>query len=144
MDGQINIFDYLSQISAILFGGCGKCVCKKCLYHHSGRCPYGGCFDNKRAIENPYNEVHQNEPLRTSWSNWKTDQAYWCRGGIFYPVQQCKEFIKYMGCECKDCIKCVVTVFQDGYIDCSLVDSVGCEVCYKEFKENYIERGYYD
>lgn len=28
-----------------------------------------------------------------------------------------------------------MAVYQDGYIDCSLVDTLGCEACYREFEE---------
>lgn len=28
-----------------------------------------------------------------------------------------------------------VFIFQDGYIDCSLIDNYGCEKCYREFEE---------
>ena len=28
-----------------------------------------------------------------------------------------------------------VSIFQDGYIDCSLIDNYGCEKCYREFEE---------
>lgn len=34
-----------------------------------------------------------------------------------------------------ECLKAVVAVFQDGYIDCSLVDTLGCEACYKEWNK---------
>ena len=30
----------------------------------------------------------------------------------------------------------MVSVFQDGYISCSLVDTLGCEACYREFEEH--------
>ena len=32
-----------------------------------------------------------------------------------------------------------VAVYQDGYIDCSLVDTLGCTACYQEFEEHMEE-----
>jgi len=136
INGQINIFEYFEQIPKMTFGGCGKCVCRSCLYGQSSRCPYGECFDDERARSNPYDKAHPGEAPRTAWSNWKTDQTFWCRGGTFYPVYQCKHFVKYKGCQIRECLKCNVAVYQDGFMDCSLLDIVGCEVCYKEFEEN--------
>lgn len=60
--------------------GCADCVCKTCLMWWSSRCPHGECYDEYRAKVIPYDKAHPNEPPRTTWSNWKTDQAYWCRG----------------------------------------------------------------
>lgn len=105
----------------------------------SGRCPYGGCYDHHRAEVNPYDKAHPNEPPRTAWSNWKTDQAYWCRGGIVYPSLYCEHYIEYRGSEVQDCLYANVEIFQDGYKRCSLVESVGCEACYKRFLEKLNE-----
>lgn len=134
-DGQISISEYLSGISSLNIGGCTGCICENCLYYNSSRCPYGDCYDDYRAIENPYDKAHPDKPPRTGWSDWKTDQAYWCRGGVFYPVRYCEKFVKYKGCIIKECLKCNVAEFQDGYIDCSLVEGVGCEKCYEEWTE---------
>lgn len=43
--------------------------------------------------------------------------------------------MKYQGQMVKECLKTNVSIFQDGYIECSLVDTVGCEKCYEEFME---------
>ncbi len=116
---------------------CGDCVCRKCLYWCSDRCPYGKCYDDHRAKEEPYDKIHPEKSPRTSWSNWNKpgEQAHWCRGGALYPVSYCEHFEKYMGCQVMECLKAVVAVFQDGYIDCSLVDTLGCEACYKEWNK---------
>lgn len=136
MYDQINFEEYIVSQRKI-FPSCSDCVCNHCLFHCSGRCPYGNCFDDKRALEHPYDAAHPGEPLRTAWSNWDKpgEQAHWCRGGIFYPSTYCKDFIKYKGCEVKECLKENVVVYQDGYIGCSLVDTFGCENCYKEFEQ---------
>ena len=34
----------------------------------------------------------------------------------------------------------MVFVYQDGYIDCSLVDTLGCTACYQEFEEHMEEQ----
>lgn len=54
-------------------------------------------------------------------------------GGFFYPEYVCNDFVKYEGQEVRDCLGAVVSVFQDGYISCSLVDTVGREQCYERF-----------
>jgi len=102
----------------------------------SNRCPHGECYDDMRAKKNPYDAAHPNKPPRTGWTNWRTDQAYWCRGGVFHPEKYCENFIKYKGCRVEECIKANVAIFQDGYISCSLVENMGCEACYKEFEQN--------
>lgn len=113
---------------------CNECICNKCLYRWSGRCPHGECYDHYRAENNPYDKAHPNMPPRTGWSSWKTDQAYWCRGGVFYPAEACEHFVSYEGLQVKECLKANISVFQDNYIQCSIIDSIGCEACYKEFE----------
>lgn len=78
------------------------------------------------------------QPSRIAWSDWNKpgEQAHWCRGGVLYPVSYCEHFKKYTGCQVRDCLKAVVAVYQDGYIDCSLVDTLSCEECYKEWNES--------
>ena len=58
-----------------------------------------------------------------------------CVGGIFFPAKYCEKYVPYAGQQVKDCLKAVVSVFQDGYILCSLVDGFGCKRCYEEFAE---------
>jgi hypothetical protein len=110
------------------------CICEKCLYHWSGRCPYGSCYDDLRAKINPYDKAHPGEPPRTSWSSWREDQAAWCRGGIFYQSHDCDKFVEYTGSTVKECLEANVQIYQDGYIHCSLVESVGCEECMRRFE----------
>ena len=132
MDGQLDIFGYLGSITNISLGGCGPCICRKCLYYQSDRCIYGFCYDDKRAQENPYDKAHSERPPRTAWSDWNKpgEQAHWCRGGIFYPVFQCDHFVRYAGIKFEPCIRCNVVVYQDGYRYCPLVDNIGCKECY--------------
>ena len=136
MTGQITIDSYFRKLPEVDFS-CKHCICEHCLYYSSGRCPYGRCFDDKRAVEHPYDKAHPEKPPRTAWSDWNKpgEQAHWCRGGLFYPTYQCEYFEKFKGLEIKECIKCNVSVFQDGYMNCSLVDSTGCERCYQELME---------
>lgn len=135
IDGQMDIFQYLSETP--IFIHCDQCVCRKCLYWWSGRCPYGHCFDDERAVEDPYDKAHPDKPPRTAWSDWNKsgEQEHWCRGGIFYPIRYCERFVRYMGCEVKMCLESNVQVYQDGYIFCNLIDCFGCEECYKRFLE---------
>lgn len=127
---QVTMSEYL-QTRYGSFPHCGSCVCQKCLYWWSGRCPEGGCYDDKRAEEEPYNKAFPERSPRTQWSNWKLpgEQAHWCRGGNFYPVSYCKHFVKYQGSEIEDCIRAPVQYFQDGYLKCTLKDRIGCEAC---------------
>lgn len=69
------------------------------------------------------------------WSDWETQQVYWCRGGFFYPVDQCQHFAEYEGQQVRECLRALVSVYQDGYIQCSIIDCVGCQECYDEFME---------
>lgn len=138
MKGQIDFEEYISHRKKVI-PTCVDCVCESCLYHASSRCPYGRCYDDKRAAEEPYDKAHPQQSPRMSWSNWDKpgEQAHWCRGGIFYPVTYCRDFVKYQGCTVTECLKANVAVYQDGYIDCSLIENFGCEQCYKEFGEKY-------
>lgn len=135
--GQVTLAEYMQQRQDHVEAGCFGCCCKNCLYWWSQRCPYGKCFDDLRAQQDPYDQAHPDQPPRKWWSNWDKpgEQAHWCRGGTFYPTYTCNHFVKYKGQQVKTCLKCNVSVFQDGYIDCSLVDALGCEKCYAEFYE---------
>lgn len=137
MEGQMNLEEWSNSQKKIAIGGCIDCACGACLYWWSSRCPYGGCWDDHRAQANPYNKAHPWEPPRKYWSNWNKpgEQEHWCRGGTCYPISYCPEFVKYKGQQIQTCLKASVSVFQDGYINCSLVESMGCEACYKEFEE---------
>lgn len=132
MDGQISLREWLTDYE--LTAGC-QCMCRDCLYWWSLRCPYGGCYDDERARQNPYDLAHPGKLPRTGWTGWETDQAHWCRGGVMYPAKYCQHFVRYEGQVVKNCLGCNVSVFQDGYILCSIVDTVGCVECYRRFKE---------
>ena len=129
--GQINLKEYIDQRPR----NCCTCVCRSCLYWWSGRCPYGGCWDDYRAETEPYGRAHPDAPLRKGWSHWNEpgERDHWCRGGVFYPVFYCPRFAKYAGQQVQTCLKANVSVFQDGYIACSLIENYGCEKCYEEF-----------
>lgn len=135
MDGQINLANCMNSRPKHTFGGCTGCVCRNCLYWWSQRCPFGGCWDDYRAIADPYNKAHPAEPARTWWSDWNKpgEQEHWCRGGINYPVYHCSCFVKYQGQQVKTCLKANVSVYQGGYIECCLIENYGCEKCYEEF-----------
>ena len=134
--GQITLEEYLQSRRKISLT-CGDCVCRSCLYWWSSRCPYGKCWDDHRAETDPYDAAHPDQPPRKWWSNWDKpgEQAHWCRGGDFYPISYCPHFVKYMGQVVKTCLGENVSIFQDGYIRCSMVDSIGCQECYRRFEE---------
>ena len=113
---------------------CGQCICRKCLYWWSARCPYGGCYDNFRAKDEPYDKAHPGKLPRTLWSDWNKpgEQAHWCRGSTFYPANYCKSFVKYKGSTIEECVRASIEVFQDGYIRCSIKEQIGCESCIDE------------
>lgn len=137
VSGQIDLFSYQTELerSSALSVGCEACVCNNCLYWWSGRCPHGGCYDDFRAKANPYNKAHPDKPPRMGWSNWRNDQARWCRGGAFYPVRYCERFAKLTRTQVRQCLLSNVVVYQDGYIQCSIVETIGCEECYRRFEE---------
>lgn len=138
MEDQITLGEWSKSLDHKTFAGCAGCICRKCLYWWSSRCRYGECWDDHRAIIDPYDKAHPDQPFRKLWSNWDKlgEQAHWCRGGIIYPIHYCKSFVKYKGQQVKTCLKANVSVFQDGYISCGIIDSVGCERCYEEFEVN--------
>ncbi|MDB8771821.1 MULTISPECIES: hypothetical protein [unclassified Ruminococcus] len=110
---------------------CRDCYCKTCLRWWSDRCVYGKCWDDFRAKENPYNKIFPDKPPRTGWSNWNKpgEQDHWCRGGAFYPERKCEHYVEYTGCTIEDCIAAPIQLFQDGFLICTLKDSIGCEAC---------------
>lgn len=140
IEGQITFDEYLKS-KRKRFPGCDDCICRSCLYWWSSRCPYGKCYDDYRAEAEPYDKAHPKEPPRTGWSDWKTQQAYWCRGGEFYPVSCCDHFVKYKGCQVKECLEAPVAVFQDGYIQCDMEDIRGCQWCYERLEERMQHKG---
>ena len=136
LTGQINLKEYMESRRKIS-QTCGDCVCHNCLYWWSKRCPYGECYDDYRAETDPYDAAHPDQPPRDYWSDWNKpgEQAHWCRGGWFYPVSYCPHFVKYQGQVVKTCLGENVSIFQDVYIRCSMVDSNGCQECYRRFEE---------
>ena len=116
--------------------GCSGCICRDCLMWWSNRCPYGGCFDDYRAAYEPYCMWHPE--VRKQWTDWNKpgEQAHWCRGGEFYSCKKCEHYVKYTGhSTVRECLEQNVQVFQDGYILCGLVETWGCEECYRRFME---------
>lgn len=132
MKGQIELLDYLKSIEQPKAEmTCKNCYCKSCLYWWSSRCPYGMCWDDRRAEVNPYTKAFPDNPPRTGWSNWnkRGEQEHWCRGGIFYPERKCEHYVKYKGQNIEECVDASIAVFQDGYIQCALKDAMGCDAC---------------
>ena len=142
--GQIDIFSYIENQRRISVMHCGKCVCENCLYHQSGRCPYGTCYDDKRAKENPYDKAHPGKVPRKLWSNWNKpgEQAHWCRGGTFYQEYYCEHFVKFEGATVEECVDCNIVVYQDGYIQCSIKSMLGCDGCISRAEEKRYEQIY--
>lgn len=138
--GQITFDEYLKS-KRKRFPGCDDCICRSCLYWWSSRCPYGKCYDDHRAVVEPYDEAHPEEPPRTGWSHWETQQAYWCRGGEFYPASCCEHFVKYKECQVKDCLEAPVVVFQDGHIQCDMEHIRGCQWCYERLENRMQHKG---
>lgn len=132
MKGQIELLDYLKSIEQPKAEmTCKNCYCKSCLYWWSSRCPYGMCWDDRRAEVNPYTKAFPDNPPRTGWSNWnkRGEQEHWYRGGIFYPERKCEHYVKYKGQNIEECVDASIAVFQDGYIQCTLKDAMGCDAC---------------
>ena len=134
---QLSVFDLIEPKLSV--GGCGACVCKGCMRQWQGRCPYGRCFDDVRAKNMPYDKAHPGV-IRKQWSEWNKpgEQEHWCRGGAFYPTTMCDNYVKYQKPVVKECLEALVTVWPDGYIDCSLVSTIGCESCMKRWEEKQL------
>ena len=115
---------------------CEGCICHTCLMWWSGRCPYGGCYDDRRAQERPYDAEHPGEVRRT-WSDWAKpgEQAHWCRGGVFYPAHVCGGYRTHVRPIARSCLGCDVWIWADGYVECPLVCNVGCERCMEIWEE---------
>lgn len=131
------MLEALETMERLTLGGCGDCICKGCLWYRSGRCPHGGCYDDRRARVMPWPGR-----VRDTWSDWDRpgEQAHWCRGGVCYTADRCDRFAAYTGSTARDCLDAVVEVFQDGYIQCSFVDAVGCEECARRFEARQLEK----
>ena len=145
MKGQIELLDYLKSIEQPKAEmGCEKCYCKDCLYWWSSRCPYGICWDDHRAEVNPYTKAFPDNPPRTGWSSWNRcgEQEHWCRGGMFYPERKCKHYVKYEGQTIEECVDANIAVFQDGYVQCSLKESIGCDACIAQAEGRKINNDY--
>ena len=110
---------------------CGDCICRYCLYWWSSRCPYGQCFDDLRAKENPFDEKYPHRSPRKLWSDWAKDgeQAHWCRGGIVYPTDHCEYFEQYTGQRIVRCVEAQTQEFQDGYVICLIRENMSCTTC---------------
>ncbi len=108
--------------------GCSECLCRACLLWWSERCPFGGCWDDHRALVSPFPG-----PERRTWTNWDKpgEQAHWCRGGFFYPADACPEFRPYEPPVVQVCLLESVLKWPDGYIQCGLVETQGCRKCWE-------------
>jgi hypothetical protein len=106
---QPALFDIPKTNWASWCGEKGGCVCDKyhCLYSWTGRCR-GRC------------------------------DYMGCRGGMFYQSKlPCVKRVEYDETKTKvrECLKANIVIYQDGYIDCCLVENFGCEACYMEWRE---------
>lgn len=138
MEGQISLNDWQEKIHQTYSWTCRDCICKRCLYWWSRRCPYGECYDDLRAKERPYDKAHPGKPPRDGWSNWNKpgEQAHWCRGGTFYVTSQCDHYVRYQGQTVEHCVYEAISIFQDGYIGCGTKERIGWNACLDE-----LERG---
>ena len=109
---------------------CDRCICRDCMKWWSSRCPYGGCWDDYRAMNDPYPG-----PERRFWTEWNKpgEQAHWCRGGMFYPVTECQEYVKYQNPAVLTCFGENIQKWPDGYIQCGLIELHGCEWCWERY-----------
>lgn len=133
---QLTIFDLISDSKYLISGGCSEC-CMKCLYWWEGRCKHGGCYDDFMAKHYPREKL-----TGEHWTGWSRcedpgEQNHWCRSGRYLHLdvtKLCPDYVKYEGQMVKQCLYAPVSVFQDGYISCTLNDSVGCDWCYRQFE----------
>lgn len=113
---------------------CSDCLCYYCLYYWSERYPYGGCYDDYRAQEDPYTDHY---PERHLWSDSHKpgEQAHWCRGGNLYPTEECSYFEQYEGQKIEQCYRAMISTFQDGYRSCSMMVNGTCEKCLRDLNK---------
>lgn len=130
----------MNLMPSMSVAGCGDCQCRSCLYWWSSRCPYGECYDDFRAKTDPYDIAHPGKEPRKGWTEWKSQQSFWCRGGVFYPTKSCRNYEKYEGQSVKTCLRSNVSVFQDGYISCPIVETQGCQWCWEQLKKQKTRR----
>lgn len=115
---------------------CGECVCTFCMHWWKCDCPYGTCYDDHRAEIRPREKetgIH-----RTGWSNCERpgEQDHWCRGGIFYPSEDCEKFEQYEGQTIVQCHRANYSEFQDGSRRCAMFDENGtCSRCLSELSK---------
>lgn len=135
LPGQISVFDQLEP-HQVRIGGCGSCVCEICMRRWQSKCPFGGCWDDRRAEIMPYDVTHGGK-IRDLWSDWAKpgEQAHWCRGGCFYPAYVCEHFVPYERPLIRECLNAPVTIWKDGTLDCALVGVIGCEECMRQWEE---------
>ena len=50
-------------------------------------------------------------------------------------MKSCKDFVRYEGSVVKSCFMQNIQVFQDGFIRCGLVDTMGCMECMKRWEK---------
>lgn len=103
-------------------------------YEIKERCPYGGCYDDHRAQEDPYTDHY---PERHLWSDSHKpgEQANWCRGGNLYPTEECPYFEQYEGQKIEQCYRAMISTFQDGYRSCPMMVNGTCEKCLRDLNE---------
>lgn len=130
-----NIFDVYAPEAVI--AGCGDCICQKCCRKDSGSCPYGECYDDYRSLMNPRTDRLGAAAERHGRPYYDEVKHRWCIFGVFFPAEQCAEFIPKDGTYITQCLTTLVTHYPDGVQFCPIVNSVGCQFCYERFdKEN--------
>lgn len=46
------------------------------------------------------------------------------------------KYEKYTGSQVRQCLYATIETFQDGYIQCPILEERGCEWCYEEFEKD--------
>ena len=45
------------------------------------------------------------------------------------------KFVEYTGSKVKQCILATVEIYQDGYMHCPIINSLGCDYCYRRMED---------
>lgn len=70
------------------------------------------------------------------------EKAMRCYRCLFHESHRCRNerqcpegchYEEYIGSTVRQCLCATIEVFQDGYIHCPILDSIGCEECVKNF-----------
>ena len=126
-------------------------VCGNCRYYGAGEYSYGICTNEQV-------KTHTKGVIENGEKVFVDSKEYWggahacskfvkkeeknCYHCLYHESFRCcnekscpegMSYIEYTGSLVKQCIYATTEVYQDGYIHCPVLDSIGCKVCMERF-----------